>query len=110
MVLPELLGGVLAGNTLENLLATGVVILELGQIINVAIDNDVQVIGLVVRRHVADGESLRHADGLDVACVEEGREWINEIRGIMGKGMKKEMRKKNRKKEKKEIISRRVRS
>ena len=74
MVLPELLGGVLAGNTLEDLLATRMLILlrlsvarplcakrqthlELGQVVDILIDNDPKAVGLVVRRNVCLGVS-----------------------------------------------------
>lgn len=43
-------------------LRTRVVILKLGQVVNVAIDCDVQVTGLVVRRHVAGGKCLGHPE------------------------------------------------
>lgn len=63
VVFPELLGGVLASYTLKDLLAAGVIILELGQVVDVAVDNDVEVVGLVVRSNVADSKCLGH-DGL----------------------------------------------
>lgn len=34
------------------LLSSGMLVLELGQIVHVLIDNDPQIVGLVVRRHV----------------------------------------------------------
>ena len=102
MVFPENFGGVLAGDSLQDLLATcgkgmlvdkathntivdvpgskggngknatkrranlhhtWVVILELGNVIDITIDDDVHVIALVVRRDVARRKSFRH-DGL----------------------------------------------
>lgn len=48
VVLPELLGRILAGYALEDLLAAGVIILELGQVIHIAVDDDVQAVRLVV--------------------------------------------------------------
>jgi hypothetical protein len=39
-----------------------VVVLEFCQIVNIAIDNDVQVAGLVMRRNVACGKDFRHVD------------------------------------------------
>jgi hypothetical protein len=49
---------------------TGVVVLELCQVVDVAVDNDEQVIGLVVRRDVACREDLGH--GCDVCEEEDG--------------------------------------
>jgi hypothetical protein len=60
VVFPELLGSVLASNTLQNLLATGMVILKLRHIVDVAVHNEVQAVGLVMRRNVADCECLGH--------------------------------------------------
>lgn len=42
---------------------TWVIVLELGYIVDVLIDNDVQVVRLVMRRDVACLESLGHDDG-----------------------------------------------
>lgn len=92
MIFPELLGSVLASDTLEDLLATcvvakfyvsdwgapcnasrstvnpgplflhtRVVILKVGEIVNILIDNDIEVIRLVVRRNVGSCECLGHA-------------------------------------------------
>ena len=47
----------------EGIKRTGMVVLELGQVVDIAIDNDVQVVGLVVRRNVACGEDLGHGGG-----------------------------------------------
>lgn len=63
VVLPELLGGVLAGDACEDLLATRVVVLELCQIVDVVVDNDVEVVALVVRRDVALCEGFGHVGG-----------------------------------------------
>ena len=41
-------------------LHTRMVVLEGGQVVHIAIDNDVQVVGLVVRRNVAYSEGLGH--------------------------------------------------
>lgn len=95
VVFPELLRGVLAGNTLQDLLAacnteprlarsgaeqsrrrdavkgreeegkehrkrTRMVILELAEVVNVAVHDDVEIFWLVVRRNVAGREGLRH--------------------------------------------------
>lgn len=79
VILPELLGSVLSGNTLEDccmsvaisffivypllsltLLSTRVLIGELGDIVDILVNDDVQVLGLVVGGHIGHGESLRH--------------------------------------------------
>jgi hypothetical protein len=77
VILPELLGGVLACDTLQNftwlanelsgtlherhtLLPTGMIVLKLGQIVHILVDNDPKVVGLVVRRNVGGRKSLRH--------------------------------------------------
>jgi hypothetical protein len=39
---------------------TWVFILELGQVVDILIDDDVQVVGFVMRLDVADSESFRH--------------------------------------------------
>lgn len=81
VVLPELLGSVLSGNTLEDycmsvaiffcsvypllpltLLSTRVLIGELSDIVDIFVNDDVQVFGLVVRGHIGRGESLRHGE------------------------------------------------
>ena len=41
---------------------TRVLILELGQVVNVAVNDDVQAVGLVVRCDVAGCESLGHGE------------------------------------------------
>lgn len=46
---------------------TWVLILELGEVVDVLVDGDVQVGGLVVRRHVGLGEGFRHV--VSVALV-----------------------------------------
>lgn len=74
MVFPELLASIFAGNSLEDcgrelaavipcglgishtLLSARVFLLELGQIVNIVIDNDPEVVGLVVRRNVVSRE------------------------------------------------------
>ena len=85
VVFPELLGSVLSGYALEDLLTawvvsvnmppridfeghelgrrTWVVILKCGQVVDVAVDNDVEIVGLVVRRNVSRGEGLGHGYG-----------------------------------------------
>lgn len=74
MVFPELLASIFAGNSLEDcrqtlaivisrglgssptFLSARVFLLELGQVVNVVIDNDPEIVGLVVRRNVVGGE------------------------------------------------------
>lgn len=60
VVLPKGLGGVLAGDALQNLLAARVVVLEAGEVVDVAVNNGVQAVGLVVRGHVGRGKALGH--------------------------------------------------
>jgi hypothetical protein len=73
VVLPELLAGVLSSHSLDNLLATRVLFLmgcvsrlgelavrppaylELGHVVDIVVDNNPEVIGLVVRLHVGFG-------------------------------------------------------
>lgn len=103
VVLPELLAGILSGYARKDLLAacepvtsvsipaffrgprvraghTWVVLLEGCQVIDILIDNDVQVGGLVMRLDVAQGESFRHGErgmGLDAREGCDGRRsWI----------------------------------
>lgn len=47
----------------HTLLSTWVLILKLGQIVDILLDNNVQVVGLLVSGDFVDRESLRH-DGL----------------------------------------------
>jgi hypothetical protein len=42
------------------------VILELGQVIHIAVDSDIQAVGLVVRRHVGGCEDFGHGAGWEV--------------------------------------------
>jgi hypothetical protein len=86
VILPELLGGVLACDALQNftrsanelsglrkrhtLLPTGMVVLEFGQIIHILVDNNPKIVGLIVRRNVGGRKSLRH-DCCIVQCTEE---------------------------------------
>lgn len=59
--LPELLRCILARNTLENLRATGVLVDEIRDVEDVAVDDDVQaLVGGVVRGDVGGGEGLGH--------------------------------------------------
>jgi hypothetical protein len=58
VVLPELFAGVLACNAAEDLLSTWVLVLELGQIVDILVHDDVQVGGLIMRLNVADGEGF----------------------------------------------------
>lgn len=44
---------------------TWVVVLELGQIVDILIDDDEQVAGRVMRRNIGGGEGFRH----DVLCM-----------------------------------------
>ena len=102
MVFPELLAGVFAGNTLKDykwlsdtfsrcdyaemptLLSTGVLILKLGQVIDVLVHDDPEIVRLVVRRYVAGGECFRH--GVQDYRVSVGRRrGRNRLRWI-GKG------------------------
>lgn len=46
--------------------------MERGQVVDVAVDDDVQVVWLVVRRNVAYGKCFRHGDGIqEMAGLEE---------------------------------------
>lgn len=49
VVFPELLAGVFAGNALQDLLSAWVLLLELGQVIDIVVDDDPEVVWLVVR-------------------------------------------------------------
>ena len=49
--------------TPSGLRLTRVVILERGHIVDVAVDDDVQAVGLVVRRDVARRKDLGHCEG-----------------------------------------------
>lgn len=60
MILPELLRGVLSGDPGEDLLSTWVVVLELGQVVDILVDDDEQVAGGVMRRNIGGGEGFRH--------------------------------------------------
>jgi hypothetical protein len=73
VVLPELLAGVLSSHSLDDLLAAWVLFLsecvsrlprslwghpaylELGHVVDIIVDNDPEVIGLVVRLHIGFG-------------------------------------------------------
>ena len=44
----------------RTLLSARVLLLELGQVVDIVIDNDVEVVGLVVRRNVVGCEGFRH--------------------------------------------------
>ncbi len=50
----------LHGEAALTLLATGMLFLELGQIVDLLVDDDPEVVGLVVRGNVAGGEGLGH--------------------------------------------------
>jgi hypothetical protein len=70
--LPELLGSILAGYALQDLCAAGVLIHELGHVVDVAIDDNVEAFfGGVVGSHVGGSEGLRHVGG-DM-CVVQGK-------------------------------------
>lgn len=107
MVLPELLAGILAGNTLEDcacmsdysffcgctrsltLLSSRVLILELGQVVDVLVDDDVEIVRLVVRRHVAGGKCFGHCDKW---CLErKGYQGVDRCRKERERGMKEEL-------------------
>jgi hypothetical protein len=53
----------------RTLLSARVLLLELGQVVDIVIDNDVEVVGLVVRRNVVGCEGFRHV----VCCGTGGR-------------------------------------
>jgi hypothetical protein len=73
VVLPELLAGVLSSHSLDDLLATRVLFLgecvsrlprspwrhpaylELGHVVDIVVDNNPEVVGLVVRLHIGFG-------------------------------------------------------
>jgi hypothetical protein len=73
VVFPELLAGVLSSHSLDDLLATRVFFLidgvsrllclpwshpaylELGHVVDIVVDNDPEVVGLVVRLHIGFG-------------------------------------------------------
>lgn len=59
--LPELLRGILARNALEDLGSAGVLVDELGHVVDVAVDDDVEaLVGRVVGGDVGGGEGLGH--------------------------------------------------
>lgn len=59
--LPELLGRILSSNTLQNLRATGMLVDEVGHVVDVLVDDDVEtLIGGVVGGDVGGGEGLGH--------------------------------------------------
>lgn len=75
--LPEALGNILAGATLEDLWATGVLISKLGHIVDAAVNDDPQLaVGLGVGDFLC-GEGLGHGDGGGKMTREEcdGRCW-----------------------------------
>jgi hypothetical protein len=42
------------------------IVLELGQVVHILVDDDVQVVGLVVGGNVGSGEALRHGYKRDI--------------------------------------------
>ena len=55
----------------RTLLSARVLLLELGQVVDIVIDNDVEVVGLVMRRNVVGCEGFRHAVCVVEQMVEE---------------------------------------
>lgn len=64
---------------------TRVVLLELCHVVDIAIDNEVQAVGLVVRRDVGGGECLGHGG------MERDRRGAGEV-VMMGEGGRNQMR------------------
>ena len=63
--LPEWLGGVLAGRSLQDLWSTWVLVDKLGDIVNLVVDDDPQTsLGGLVVSHVLDRICLRHLAGV----------------------------------------------
>ena len=61
MVLPELLGGVLAGDALEDLGAAGVLVDEACDVVHGRVDDDVHaLVGRVVRGDFGGGDGFGH--------------------------------------------------
>jgi len=61
MILPELLAGILATDSLQDLGSARVLVHELGDIVDVAVDDDPKALfDFVVRLDVFGGELLRH--------------------------------------------------
>lgn len=48
------------------------VVLELREIVDILVYNDVQVVGLIMRLDVADGESFRHGAGWGITLWSQG--------------------------------------
>lgn len=60
-------------------LLTWMLILELGQVVDIFVNNDPEVVWLVMRRYVTLGEGLGHDEGEAISVVDTGREgWSNE--------------------------------
>jgi hypothetical protein len=71
MYLPELLRGILACDTLEDLCAAGVLVGEFGDVVDVCVDDDVHaLVGGVVGGDVGWGECLRHGGGVTFEGVQ----------------------------------------
>ena len=90
MVLPELLASIFAGDSLQDckvvsssglhlhhwayvkhaltLLSSGVLVLELREIVDIVVHDDPEVVGLLVRGHIACGERSRHSCGWYGCC------------------------------------------
>lgn len=59
--LPELLGCILSSDALEDLRTTGVLVDEVGHIVDAAVDDDIHaLVGAVVGGDIGRGERLRH--------------------------------------------------
>lgn len=62
--LPELLRRILTSNTLEDLRAAGVLVDELGDVVDGGVDDDVHaLVGIVVASDFGGGEGLGHFGG-----------------------------------------------
>lgn len=62
MILPELLGAVLASISGQDLLATGMRVCELTKIVDAVVDHDPQVFVLVMRLDVVERVCLTHIE------------------------------------------------
>lgn len=60
MVFPELFRSIFAGNSCKDLFAAWMVVLEFGEIIDIFIYDNEEIIGLIVRCNITLAERLRH--------------------------------------------------